>query len=80
MKRYFVSTTDYMGNYNGLLNNGSKGYETDSLDEANNVFNVEVSYLEKHFKPSEKDCVGYYCSIFDLIEESIVEMSINYEE
>lgn len=79
MKRYYISTTDYSGNYDGLLNSNSKGVSTDNFDEAKIVFQRESEYLSSNYELAENDGEGYYCSIFDSENADIVEMSKSYD-
>jgi hypothetical protein len=76
--RYYVSTTDQHGNFDGLLNNQSKGIHVADLEEAMSIYKSEIQYLESSYELSDNDGEGYYCSIFDKENEDIIEMSNHY--
>lgn len=76
--RYYISTTDQHGNFDGLLHNNSKGVHVADLEEAMSIYKSEIQYLESSYELSDNDGEGYYCSIFDKENEDIIEMSNHY--
>lgn len=76
--RYYISTTDQNGNFDGLLYNQSKGVYVANLEEAMKIYNSEIQYLDSSYELSDNDGEGYYCSIFDKETEEIVEISNSY--
>ena len=76
--RYYVSTTDQHGNFDGLLFSQSKGVYVADLEEAMSIYKSEIQYLESSYELSDNDGEGYYCSIFDKENEDIIEMSSHY--